>query len=74
MYLMDIHIKNSLSISERELTFTASRSRGPGGQHVNKVNSRLTLHFNVSECPALSSTQKKQISSSLEKYLTTLKL
>ncbi len=68
---MDIHIKNNLSIPERELTFTASRSSGPGGQHVNKVNSRLTLHFNVPECPALSPTQKKLLFSSLASRITT---
>lgn len=30
-----------------ELRFEASRSSGPGGQHVNKVNSRITLIWNV---------------------------
>jgi ribosome-associated protein len=33
-----------------ELTFTTSRSSGPGGQHVNKLETRVTLRFS----PALS--------------------
>jgi ribosome-associated protein len=30
-----------------ELDFTTSRSSGPGGQNVNKVNSKVTLKFNI---------------------------
>jgi ribosome-associated protein len=30
-----------------ELVFTTSRSSGPGGQNVNKVNSKVTLQFDV---------------------------
>ncbi|MBX2899249.1 MAG: aminoacyl-tRNA hydrolase [Cyclobacteriaceae bacterium] len=32
-----------------ELKFTTSRSSGPGGQNVNKINSRVTLSWNVKE-------------------------
>lgn len=32
-----------------ELTFAASRSSGPGGQNVNKVNSRITLSWKVNQ-------------------------
>ena len=32
-----------------ELVFTASRSSGPGGQNVNKVNSKITLRWNIAE-------------------------
>jgi ribosome-associated protein len=32
-----------------ELAFSASRSSGPGGQNVNKVNSRITLSWKVSQ-------------------------
>ena len=62
---MDIIINNALSIPERELVFTASRSRGPGGQHVNKVNSRMTLQFDVQASPSLTASQKIRIASSL---------
>jgi len=62
---MDLFINNHLSIPERELVFTASRSRGPGGQHVNKVNSRLTLHFDIQGSPSLTTTQRAKVYSSL---------
>ena len=44
---------NSLRINERvsiplsELEFSAVRSQGPGGQHVNKVNSAVELRFTI---------------------------
>jgi len=56
-----IEINDNLSIPEWELEFTASRSAGPGGQHVNKVNSRVTLHFDVTESPSLSDAQRQRI-------------
>lgn len=34
-------------IASDELRFSFSRSSGPGGQNVNKVNSKVTLHWNV---------------------------
>jgi ribosome-associated protein len=60
-----IEITEQLSIPEQELTFAASRSSGPGGQHVNKVSSRVTLQFNVATSPSLSEAQKQRIMSRL---------
>ena len=34
----------------QELTFKAVRSSGSGGQHVNKVSSKIELSFNASAC------------------------
>lgn len=56
-----IKVTERLAIPEYELTFTASRSSGPGGQHVNKVSSRVTLLFNVSASPSLSDHQKRRL-------------
>ncbi len=56
-----IKITGSLAIPENEISFTASRSGGPGGQNVNKVSSRVTLLFNVTESAALSEEQKHRI-------------
>ena len=56
-----IKITNFLSIPERELIFTASRSSGPGGQKVNKVSTRITLWFDVLNSPSLSEETKQQI-------------
>jgi ribosome-associated protein len=62
---MMIEINRNLSIPEHELSFTTARSGGPGGQHVNKVSSRVTLWFNVAESPSLSAFQKRRIMSRL---------
>ena len=56
-----IHIINGLSISEDEITITASRSGGPGGQNVNKVSTKITLGFDVLHSTALSDEQKQRI-------------
>ena len=56
-----IEIVPGLAIPEGELTFTASRSGGPGGQNVNKVATRITLAFNVAGSPTLSPDQRAHI-------------
>src|SRR5262245_37131442 len=56
-----IDITDYLAIPESELTFTTSRSSGPGGQHVNKTSSRVILRFNVAASPSLSETQKHRL-------------
>ena len=62
---MDIEITKTISISENELVYKASRSSGPGGQNVNKLNTRITLVFNVAESDSLSEFQKEIISKRL---------
>lgn len=54
-----IRITDQVSISEDELKFTASRSSGPGGQHVNKTSTRVTLRFDLINSPSLSPEQKQ---------------
>jgi len=56
-----IEITDDIFISEDELVFKASRSSGPGGQNVNKVNTRITLFFDVAGCEVLSDIQKQRI-------------
>jgi ribosome-associated protein len=56
-----IRITDQLSIPKDELKFTASRSRGPGGQHVNKASTRVTLGFDVINSPNLTSEQKQLV-------------
>ncbi len=40
-------INDQLSVPLREFKFTFSRSPGPGGQNVNKVNSKVTLRWEI---------------------------
>ena len=53
------------SIAEYELRFTYSRSSGPGGQNVNRVETRVTLLFDVLGSPSLTEGQKRRIESRL---------
>ena len=56
-----IKISDQLFIPREELTFTAARSSGPGGQHVNKASTRVMLRFDVAKSPSLSEEQKALI-------------
>lgn len=56
-----IEIRDGIVISEEELVFKFSRSGGPGGQNVNKVNTRVTLLFDVAKCESFSDVQKRRI-------------
>ena len=44
--MADLYVNPRLTIAEKELTISAARSSGPGGQNVNKVNSKVTLRWN----------------------------
>ena len=56
-----IKIQDGIVISEEDLIFKASRSGGPGGQNVNKVNTRVTVFFDVAGCGSFSEEQKRRI-------------
>ena len=56
-----IEIKDNIFIRDDELIFKASRSGGPGGQNVNKVNTRIMLFFDVASCESFSDVQKRRI-------------
>ena len=58
------------SLLSPELIFTASRSDGPGGQHVNKVSSKITLRFDVDASVILSQEEKDIIKNKLGRRLT----
>lgn len=49
-----IDITPNISLQEDELSFTAMRASGPGGQHVNTTNSAVQLRFDASNSPALT--------------------
>jgi ribosome-associated protein len=58
-------IDSRLFIKDRELTFSASTSSGPGGQHVNRVATRVTLLFDVDGSASLSAIQKQRVREAL---------
>jgi ribosome-associated protein len=51
---MPLAIGPGIEIPDDELIITASRSGGPGGQHVNKTSSRITVRFVIAESPSLA--------------------
>lgn len=67
---MNIPINDHLSIPGEELHFTYSRSSGPGGQHVNTTDTRVTLVFNVDDSPSLTDFQKKRLHEKLGNRMT----
>jgi len=56
-----LRIDGVVAIPWEELEFSFSRSGGPGGQNVNKVETRVTLLFDLSVSTALSPEQKDRI-------------
>ncbi|WP_028580113.1 alternative ribosome rescue aminoacyl-tRNA hydrolase ArfB [Desulfogranum japonicum] len=57
----EVQIIPSLSIPMAELHFRFSRSGGPGGQNVNKVNTKVTLLFEPANSASLTLQQKECI-------------
>lgn len=49
----------------KEFIFKATRSSGPGGQHVNKTASKIELSFNVYSSEGLSALEKDRLKSKL---------
>ncbi|MBW3596297.1 MAG: aminoacyl-tRNA hydrolase [Planctomycetes bacterium] len=58
-------VNKSISVPLKELDFTFSRSSGPGGQNVNKVNTKVTMHWSVAESDALPEPVRRRF---LEKF------
>ena len=58
------------SLLFNELDFTASRSGGPGGQNVNKVNSKISVKFDVVRSQILTEEEKAIIVRNLSTHLT----
>lgn len=54
-----------------ELIFSASRSSGPGGQNVNKVNTKITLKWDVAQSQSINPEQKELLLKKLFTRLTT---
>ena len=46
----------------KELTFSASQSSGPGGQHVNKVSTAIHLRFDINASSLPDSYKEKLLS------------
>ncbi len=54
----------------KEITIITSRASGPGGQHVNRTESKVELHWNLEESHVIDDTQKKLLHDRLGHRLT----
>lgn len=66
-----ISISARITIPESELRFTFSRSSGPGGQNVNKVSSKATMHWDAVQSPSLPDDVKQRFLTTYQSRLTT---
>lgn len=64
-----LHVSPSIRIPDAEFEFTYARSSGPGGQNVNKVNSKAVLRWNVRESPSLPASVRSRF---LDRYAARL--
>ncbi len=65
-----IVINGDLAIPLTEIMYSASRSSGPGGQHVNKTESRIQLRWNLRLSTALDERQRARLATALASRLT----
>lgn len=65
-----LEITPDLRIPLAELRFSFDRSPGPGGQNVNKTNTRAELRFDLQHSPSLSEEQRQRLTAGLGSRLT----
>jgi ribosome-associated protein len=65
-----IPITDELAIPDEEVSFATSRSGGPGGQNVNKLETRVTVRFDVAGSPSLGEEQRRRILERLATRIT----
>ncbi|MFL2870504.1 MAG: alternative ribosome rescue aminoacyl-tRNA hydrolase ArfB [Pirellulaceae bacterium] len=58
---MPLRVTTKIEIPDEDLRFTFSRSSGPGGQNVNKVNTKALLTFDLENTAVLSEVVKQRI-------------
>ena len=66
----DIFIDSRLTIPAAELGWQASRASGPGGQHVNKADTRIQVRWSVAASGVLSEVQRRRLLVNLASRLT----
>jgi ribosome-associated protein len=64
-----LDVSPALRLPLAELEFRASRSGGPGGQHVNTSSTRVEVWWDVAASPSLSEAQRARLLSRLASRL-----
>ena len=65
-----VWIAEGLEIPDEELDFATSRSGGPGGQNVNKLETKVTLRFDLIGSSSLTEEQKARLRERLATRIT----
>jgi len=65
-----VWIAEGLDIPEEELSFATARSGGPGGQNVNKLETKVTVRFDVAGSPSLTDAQRQRLRERLATRIT----
>ena len=66
---MDLKITKTLVIPSNEIKWRFSRSSGPGGQNVNKIESRVEIIFDLEDSKVLNDYQKEILKRNLKNKL-----
>ena len=66
---MDLKITKTLVIPSNEIKWRFSRSSGPGGQNVNKIESKVEIIFNLEDSKVLNDYQKAILKINLKNKL-----
>jgi ribosome-associated protein len=64
-------VTRSIRIPRDEFTFTFMRSSGPGGQNVNKVNTKVRLRWDVARSPSLPEAVRERFQRNYARRITT---
>ena len=63
-------VNDRLKIPLREFQFTFARSSGPGGQNVNKLNTKALLRWPVTSSPSLPESVRRRLLSNARRRIT----
>jgi ribosome-associated protein len=59
--MANLEVRPGVTVPERELSWAAVRSSGPGGQNVNKVSSKVELRFDFEASAVLAPSVKARL-------------
>lgn len=65
-----LEVNSKIAIPDEEFSISFARSSGPGGQNVNKTNSKAVLHWDVVNSPSLPLDVKARFLKSFASKLT----
>jgi ribosome-associated protein len=65
-----IDLGHGIQLPLSELDFSFTRSSGPGGQHVNRAETKVELRWDVANSPSINDVQRAMLLRALGTYVT----